>query len=62
MKKRDAGAKGKTPVRQVRQKPERLLYHYTTQEGLPGILEKQRIRAMHLRHLNDAGERHFALN
>ena len=33
-----------------------LLYHYTTQEGLLGILEKACIWATHYRYLNDASE------
>jgi hypothetical protein len=37
-------------------KPEGLLYHYTTQEGLLGIIEKQKIWATHLQYLNDTSE------
>ncbi|MGB0064825.1 MAG: DUF2971 domain-containing protein [Terracidiphilus sp.] len=37
-------------------KPEELLYHYTTQEGLLGIIEKQKIWASHLQYLNDKSE------
>jgi hypothetical protein len=33
-----------------------LLYHYTTQEGLLGIIKKQKIWASHLQYLNDASE------
>lgn len=33
-----------------------LLYHYTTQEGLLGIIEKQKIWASQLQYLNDASE------
>jgi len=33
-----------------------LLYHYTTQEGLLGIVEKKKIWASHLQYLNDASE------
>ncbi|MFZ1084154.1 MAG: DUF2971 domain-containing protein [Terracidiphilus sp.] len=36
-----------------------LLYHYTTQEGLLGILEKQKIWASHLQYLNDKSEGHI---
>jgi hypothetical protein len=36
--------------------PEGLLYHYTTQEGLLGIIEKQKIWASHLQYLNDKSE------
>jgi hypothetical protein len=32
------------------------LYHYTTAEGLKGILEKQNLRATHYLHLNDSSE------
>jgi hypothetical protein len=39
----------------VRSEPE-LLYHYTTQEGLLGILENACIWATHYRYLNDASE------
>ena len=46
---------------QERQKDEglrepELLYHYTTQEGLLGILEKECIWATHFRCLNDTSE------
>ena len=34
----------------------RLLYNYTTQAGLLGILESKSIWATHLRHLNDSSE------
>jgi hypothetical protein len=37
-------------------KVEGLLYHYTTQEGLLGIIEKQKIWASHLQYLNDKSE------
>ena len=37
-------------------KPEGLLYHYTTQKGLLGILDKKCIWATHLRYLNDTSE------
>jgi hypothetical protein len=33
-----------------------LLYHYTTQEGLLGIVEKKKIWASHLQYLNDTSE------
>jgi hypothetical protein len=36
--------------------PDGLLYHYTTQEGLLGILERKKIWASHLQYLNDASE------
>lgn len=35
---------------------EELLYHYTTQAGLLGILADKNIRATHLRYLNDTSE------
>lgn len=37
-------------------KPEGLLYHYTDQEGLLGILESGNIWATHVRYLNDSSE------
>jgi hypothetical protein len=37
-------------------KPEGLLYHYTDQKGLLGILENQSIRATHSQYLNDYSE------
>lgn len=37
-------------------KPEGLLYHYTDQKGLLGILESKSIWATHVRHLNDISE------
>ena len=39
-----------------RANPEGLLYHYTAQDGLLGILEKKSIWATHARYLNDASE------
>jgi len=37
-------------------KPEGLLYHYTTQQGLLGILKQKCIWATHIRYLNDTSE------
>jgi hypothetical protein len=37
-------------------KPEGLLYHYTDQKGLLGILESRNIWATHVRYLNDSSE------
>lgn len=37
-------------------KPEGLIYHYTTQEGLIGIVEKQELWATDVRFLNDTEE------
>jgi hypothetical protein len=37
-------------------KPEELLYHYTTQHGLLGILKQKCIWATHIRYLNDTSE------
>lgn len=37
-------------------KPEGLLYHYTTQHGLLGILKQKCIWATHIRYLNDTSE------
>ena len=36
--------------------PEGLLYHYTTQHGLLGILKQKCIWATHIRYLNDTSE------
>jgi hypothetical protein len=37
-------------------KPKALLYHYTDQRGLLGILRSQSIWATHIRYLNDSSE------
>lgn len=37
-----------------------ILYHYTTQEGLLGIVKDGAIRATSIQHLNDASEFHYA--
>jgi hypothetical protein len=42
--------------------PEGLLYHYTDQAGLSGILKDDSIRATHYRFLNDTSERRCALD
>lgn len=42
--------------------PQKLLYHYTTQEGLLGILEQGVIRASSIQHLNDASEFEYSVN
>jgi hypothetical protein len=39
-----------------RERPKGLLYHYTSLEGLLGIIESQSIRATHIRYLNDRSE------
>jgi hypothetical protein len=36
--------------------PDKPLYHYTSAEGLKGILSEMRLRATHFAHLNDSGE------
>jgi hypothetical protein len=41
--------------REEQAKPE-LLYHYTTQHGLLGILKQKCIWATHIRYLNDTSE------
>ena len=43
-------------------KPQELLYHYTTQKGLIGIIEKRSIWASKVQHLNDTQEFKLALN
>ncbi len=40
----------------VQEFPEELLYHYTTIEGLLGIVESGSLRASHIRYLNDQTE------
>jgi hypothetical protein len=40
----------------VKDRPERPLYHYTTAEGLWGIIRDRAIWATHFRHLNDPTE------
>src|ERR1035441_6428079 len=37
-------------------KPKGLLYHYTTLEGLIGILDSDSLRATHIRYMNDSKE------
>ena len=44
----------KSPANRV--KPEGMLYHYTTQHGLLGILKQKSIWATHIRYLNDTSE------
>lgn len=44
------------PQQSGREKDPQLLYHYTTQTGLLGIIEKTCIWATHLRYLNDTSE------
>jgi len=44
------------------QEPNELLYHYTTQKGLIGIIEKRSIWASKVQHLNDTQEFKLALN
>ena len=42
--------------------PPDILYHYTTQSGLLGIIESNSIRATDIFYLNDATEYNYALN
>lgn len=42
--------------------PEGLVYHYTTQAGLMGILDSKTLWASNLRHLNDRREFTFAMS
>lgn len=44
------------PTHQDESKHEGLLYHYTTQHGLMGILKNKCIWATHIRYLNDSSE------
>ncbi|MGA2673692.1 MAG: hypothetical protein ABSE99_10740 [Terracidiphilus sp.] len=43
-------------------KPKDLLYHYTDQRGLLGILGSQNIWATHIRYLNDSSEYKLGLD
>jgi hypothetical protein len=43
-------------------KPAGLLYHYTDQKGLLGILENKEIWSTHLRYLNDTSEGKIVFN
>jgi len=45
-----------------REEPRGLLYHYTTPEGLLGIMKSGSIRATHVRYLNDKTELKHALS
>ena len=40
----------------INQKPPSVLYHYTTQDGLLGILKESTLRATKIQYLNDASE------
>lgn len=44
------------------EQPEELLYHYTKQQGLDGILSSGYMRATHYKFLNDATERAIGFN
>jgi hypothetical protein len=51
------------PISKIFQKkPPKLLYHYTTQEGLIGIIEKRSIWASKIQYLNDTQEFKLAIN
>jgi hypothetical protein len=39
----------------------KILYHYTTQEGLLGILKEQKLRVSSILHLNDAAEFNYTV-
>jgi hypothetical protein len=41
--------------------PDRLLYHYTTQEGIKGIIEKKVLWCTHSQFMNDSSEFKYAL-
>ena len=43
------------------QRPPEILYHYTTQEGLLGIIKDKVIWATHTQYLNDQAEFSYAL-
>jgi hypothetical protein len=42
------------------ERPPDIIYHYTTQSGLLGIIKSKQIRATHFRHLNDTEEFNYA--
>ena len=46
----------------LRRKPPRILYHYTTQQGLLGIIRDKGIWASHTQYLNDVREFRHALD
>jgi hypothetical protein len=41
--------------------PEDVLYHYTSQKGFLGIVEKKKLWATHIRYLNDSQEFEYAI-
>jgi hypothetical protein len=49
-------------AREISADPPRILYHYTTQDGLLGILLGHTIWATHSQYLNDKSEYLYALN
>ncbi len=50
------------PPSLARRTPPEVLYHYTSQRGLLGIVEKKRMWATHIRYLNDSQEFEHALD
>ena len=49
------------PSQLANMKPPDVLYHYTSQRGLLGIIEKKKLWATHIRYLNDSKEFDYAL-
>jgi len=45
----------------LKKKPPDVLYHYTSQRGLLGIIEKKKLWATHIRYLNDSTEFDYPL-
>jgi Protein of unknown function (DUF2971) len=50
----------KTPSPLASSQPDDVLYHYTSQRGLAGIVEKRKLWATHIRYLNDSKELDYA--
>ena len=42
--------------------PKATLYHYTSLQGLMGIIESRKLRASDVRYMNDSTELTYALN
>jgi len=48
------------PLSQASPKP-KTIYHYTSQEGLLGIIQEGLLRVSSIRHLNDSAELIYAI-
>jgi len=51
---------GNEPEKQIEGSLEDILWHYTPQEGLLGIIENKNLRASNIFYLNDAAEFAYA--